>query len=59
MIALLMPQHAEQMDRVGIFLVSLDDLTVQLRSRPRSAGLVHFNGGGEKVLHRGAMRGFG
>ena len=49
MVALLMTEHTEQVQSVGVFFFVLDDLLIQLRSLTYLSGLVHFKGSRQKV----------
>ena len=51
-LTLLVMEHAEQMQSLGVALLSRQNLLVQLRSGSQSPRSVHFNRGGEYVLHR-------
>ncbi len=50
-VALLVAQHAEQVEGVGVLRLSGQDRLVQLRRRRQVPGLVLLNGGGQIVLH--------
>jgi hypothetical protein len=51
MLSLLMVEHAEQVECIGVFLLSREDLLVKLRSRLELAGLMHGERTGQRVMH--------
>ena len=50
-VALLMAQHAEQVQGVGVLLFLRQDLLIQLGSRTQLAALVHLKRGCQEILH--------
>ncbi len=51
MVALLMSQHAEEVQSVRVFLLLLNDLPIQLGGRTHLAGPVHFEGSRQEIRH--------
>ena len=56
MFAMLMMQHAEQVQCVSIFLLLHQDLLIQLGGGPKLPGPMHFNGSRQGVLHRAQIK---